>query len=160
MKGPRALLVFLLAAGAAACGGTPDVAVPSTEYTYKPANAFEEAFAKEEGSRPIKFGGWIKTITPGAGVTPTHDSVVQVHYRGLLTDGTEFDSSYTRGQPATFSLRQVVPCWTFGVPMMHVGEKARFACPAKQAYGEAGSPPTIPPNATLVFFIELLAVVK
>lgn len=126
----------------------------------KPGNAFEAAFAHEDGVRPIIWGGWIKTLTPGTGASPTPDSVVTVNYRGTLTDGTEFDSSYKRGQPATFSLRNVVPCWTDGVPMMKVGEKAKLVCPASTAYGDAGSPPMVPGGATLVFEIELLNIVK
>jgi FKBP-type peptidyl-prolyl cis-trans isomerase FkpA len=143
----------------AACGPRPAAAPPSTEYSYKPANAFEEAAAREEGARPIKFGGWIRTLSPGTGASPTHDSVVKVHYRGTLTDGKEFDGSTGR-EPVTFPLRSVIQCWTFGVPMMKVGEKARFVCPASAAYGDAGAPPNIPGGATLAFEIELLEIVK
>lgn len=155
-----ALIPPALALLGAACASTVAPVVDSREYALKPANAFEEAFAGEAGARPIRFGGWIKTLTPGAGAGPTPDSVVTVHYRGALTDGTEFDSSYQRGAPATFSLRNVVRCWTFGVPMMKVGEKARLVCPPKSAYGSAGSPPAIPGGATLAFDIELLNIVK
>jgi FKBP-type peptidyl-prolyl cis-trans isomerase FkpA len=132
----------------------------SAEYSPKPANPFEEAFSREEGVLSIKFGGWIKMLTPGTGDSPNPDNVVKVNYRGQLTDGTEFDSSYKRGQPASFSLRNVIACWTFGVPMMKVGGKAKFVCPASSAYGEAGAPPLISPRATLVFEIELLEIVK
>jgi FKBP-type peptidyl-prolyl cis-trans isomerase FkpA len=128
--------------------------------TPKPANAFEEAFAREPGVQPITWGGWIKTMTAGTGASPNADNIVKVNYRGTLTDGTEFDSSYKRNQPATFSLRNVIPCWTNGVPMMKVGEKAKFVCPAYAAYGNAGSPPLIPGGATLVFEIELLDIVR
>jgi FKBP-type peptidyl-prolyl cis-trans isomerase FkpA len=155
----KRLLPLLLTLLAAACAGTKE-APPPAEYHAAPANGFEEAFSREEGVRPIKFAGWLKTLRPGTGASPTSDSVVKVHYRGTLTDGKEFDSSYARDTPAQFSLRQVVPCWTFGVPAMKTGEKAKFVCPSSAAYGDAGSPPHVPPKATLVFEIELLDIVK
>lgn len=130
------------------------------EFSQRPANPFEEAFVREEGVRPITWGGWIKTLTAGTGAVPNADNVVKVNYRGSLTDGTEFDSSYKRGRPATFSLRNVIPCWTNGVPMMKVGEKAKLVCPSSAAYGDAGSPPLVPGGATLVFEIELLDIVR
>jgi FKBP-type peptidyl-prolyl cis-trans isomerase FkpA len=151
------LLVLATLACAACAPGVPPVE-PDT--SVRPANAFEEAFAKEDGVRPITWGGWIKTVAAGSGSSPNADNVVTVNYRGTLTDGTEFDSSYKRSKPATFSLRNVVPCWTNGVPMMKVGEKAKLVCPASAAYGAAGSPPSIPGGATLVFEIELLEIVK
>ena len=143
-----------------ACAPETPPPAQTREFSRRPANAFEEAFAREEGVQPIRWGGWIKILVPGTGQAPTPDSVVKVHYRGMLTDGTEFDSSYKRGEPATFSLRNVIRCWTFGVPMMKVGGKAKFVCPSAVAYGEAGSPPLIPGGATLVFEIELLDVVR
>jgi FKBP-type peptidyl-prolyl cis-trans isomerase FkpA len=143
-----------------ACAACAPANPPAEETASRPANPFEEAFAHEDGARPITWGGWIKTITPGTGANPNADNVVKVNYRGTLTDGTEFDSSYKRGKPATFSLRNVIPCWTNGVPMMKVGEKAKFVCPSASAYGDAGSPPMIPGGATLVFEIELLDVVR
>ena len=83
-----------------------------------------------------------------------------MHYRGTLTDGKEFDSSYKRGQPATFTLQRVIGCWTEGVQTMKVGEKARLVCPPNLAYGSRGVPGTIPPDATLVFEVELLGIVR
>ena len=155
----RGLLLTAVACAACAPAAPPD-AGGAPETASRPANAYEEAFVREDGVRPIAWGGWIKTLTPGSGATPNADNVVQVHYRGALTDGGEFDSSYKRGRPATFSLRNVIPCWTNGVPMMKVGEKARLVCPSSAAYGDAGSPPSIPGGATLVFEIELLDVVR
>jgi FKBP-type peptidyl-prolyl cis-trans isomerase FkpA len=148
--------------GCAACApvNAPADSAIAPEFSQKPANAFEEAFAREGGVQPVTWGGWMKTLSAGTGAAPNADSVVSVNYRGTLTDGTEFDSSYKRGQPATFSLRNVIPCWTNGVPMMKVGGKSKFVCPSSAAYGDAGSPPLIPGGATLVFEIELLAVVK
>ena len=165
MPTPRAFLSAALAASllaAAACAPKAPAGPPPQDpaYAQKPADDFQRAFVSQEGVRPIKFGGWIKTLRPGQGPSPTYDSVVTVDYKGVLQDGREFDSSYGRGQPATFSLRKVIQCWTFGVPMMKVGEQARLLCPGAVAYGEAGDPPRIPPDATLVFDIELLKVVK
>jgi FKBP-type peptidyl-prolyl cis-trans isomerase FkpA len=141
----------------AACAPAP---APETAAPAAPANPFEAAFSREEGVRPITWGGWIKTLTPGTGASPNADNFVKVNYRGTLTDGTEFDSSYKRNQPASFSLRNVIPCWTNGVPMMKVGEKAKLVCPASSAYGDAGSPPLVPGGATLAFEIELLDIVR
>jgi FKBP-type peptidyl-prolyl cis-trans isomerase FkpA len=84
---------------------------------------------------------------------------VRVHYRGRLIDGREFDSSYKRGEAAEFSLRQVVSCWTEALQKMKTNGRARIVCPSTIAYGDKGSPPTIPPGATLVFDVELLEVV-
>jgi FKBP-type peptidyl-prolyl cis-trans isomerase FkpA len=100
----------------------------------------------------------ITQSSPGA--KPSAGDTVKVHYRGTLADGTEFDSSYRRNQPATFALNQVIPCWTQGVQKMSVGEKAKLTCPGNTAYGTRGIPGTIPPNATLTFEVELLAVMN
>jgi len=120
----------------------------------------EQAFAREKGVRPIVNGGWIKTLVKGSGAIPRVADSVKVNYRGSLTDGTEFDSSYKRGQPAIFPLKAVIPCWTNGVSMMKVGEKAKLICPPDTAYGERGHPPVIPGGATLIFEIELLDIVR
>lgn len=100
----------------------------------------------------------ITHLKEGSGPSPTADDVVKVHYHGTFTDGTVFDSSVERGQPAVFPLRRVIPCWTEGVAMMKVGGKARLVCPPELAYGAAGAPPRIPPNATLQFEVELIAI--
>lgn len=101
----------------------------------------------------------ITTMTEGAGASPKPADVVKVHYRGTLTNGKEFDSSYKRGQPATFPLNRVIPCWTEGVQAMKVGGKAKLVCPPNLAYGSRGVPQAaIPPDATLVFEIELLQI--
>jgi FKBP-type peptidyl-prolyl cis-trans isomerase FkpA len=158
----RVCALGFLAIACASCSSvnTPTDSAGAPEFAQKPSNAFEQAFVSEEGVQPIMWGGWIKAMVPGTGASPNADNVVKVNYRGTLTDGTEFDSSYKRGQPATFSLRNVIPCWTNGVPMMKVGGKSKFVCPSAAAYGDAGSPPLIPGGATLVFEIELLAIVK
>ena len=158
LKRLRAPLLSALACAACAPANPPAGVAPET--TQRPANAYEEAFSREDGVLAITWGGWIKALVAGTGTAPNADSVVQVNYRGSLIDGTEFDSSYKRGRPATFSLRNVIPCWTNGVPMMRAGGKAKLVCPASSAYGDAGSPPLVPGGATLVFEIELLDVVR
>lgn len=102
----------------------------------------------------------ITTIKEGSGVSPRNSDTVKVHYRGALVDGKEFDSSYGRGQPATFPLSRVIPCWTEGVQAMKVGGKAKLVCPANLAYGSRGVPGTIPPDSTLVFEVELLEIAR
>lgn len=98
-------------------------------------------------------------LTEGTGDTsPAATDRVKVHYTGWLLDGTKFDSSVDRGSPATFPLNGVIAGWTEGVALMKVGEKRKFIIPGDLAYGPQGSPPRIPPNATLVFDVELLAI--
>ena len=99
-------------------------------------------------------------LVEGTGASPVASDVVKVHYRGTFPDGTEFDSSYKRGQPAEFPLNRVIKCWTEGVQRMKVGGKAKLICPPSIAYGERGAPGAVPPNATLNFEIELLGISK
>jgi FKBP-type peptidyl-prolyl cis-trans isomerase FkpA len=124
------------------------------------ASAFADSAAKEEGAVKTPSGLVYKTLTAGKGASPAATDTVKVHYRGTLTDGTEFDSSIKRGQPVEFPLNHVIPCWTEGVGKMHVGEKARLVCPSDIAYGDQGRPPVIPGGATLVFEVELLGISK
>lgn len=100
-----------------------------------------------------------EALRNGAGRTPGPRDTVRVHYRGTLDDGREFDSSYRRGQPAQFQLDRVIGCWQEGVQLMRPGGKAKLTCPPATAYGRAGIPNVIPPNATLQFEVELLDVV-
>jgi FKBP-type peptidyl-prolyl cis-trans isomerase FkpA len=101
-----------------------------------------------------------ESLKDGTGPQPTSPkSVVQVHYRGTLADGKEFDNTYTRGNPVAFPLAQVIPCWTQGILKMKEGGKAKLTCPPETAYGTVGKGSLIPPNSTLVFEIELLKVV-
>jgi len=123
------------------------------------AKDFIAKAAKEKGAVTTKSGIVYLSLKEGNGATPTASDKVKVQYRGTLIDGTEFDSSYKRGEPAEFPLNSVISCWTEGVQMMKTGGKARLVCPAKTAYGEQGAGP-IPANATLVFEIELLGVTK
>lgn len=99
-----------------------------------------------------------RALTEGKGASPTETDVVRVHYKGTFPDGKEFDSSYKRGQPTEFPLNRVIKCWTEGVQRMKVGGKAKLTCPPALAYGEKGAGNTIPPNATLQFEVELLAI--
>ena len=96
----------------------------------------------------------------GTGAQPTAADTVKVHYRGTLADGKEFDSSYKRGAPATFPLSRVVPCWTEGMQKIKVGGKATLTCPPATAYGDRGAGNAVPPNSTLTFEVELLAIEK
>jgi len=124
------------------------------------AAAFLAKAAAEPGAVKTPSGLVYKQLRPGTGASPTAADTVKVHYRGTLTNGTEFDSSYKRNEPAQFPLNGVVKCWTEGVQKMKVGEKAQLTCPSEIAYGDSGHPPTIPGGATLIFEIELLDIVK
>ena len=101
-----------------------------------------------------------ESIKDGTGAQATPNDSVQVHYRGTLTDGKEFDSSFKRGQPATFPLNRVIPCWTEGVAKMKEGGKAKLTCPPGIAYGSRGAGSAVPPNATLNFEVELIKVMR
>jgi len=120
--------------------------------------AFLEAVASEEGVVRFESGLLYDEKEEGSGASPEASSTVRVHYRGTLRSGREFDSSYSRGQPAEFPLDRVIACWTEGLQKMKVGGKARLVCPGKIAYGPTGHPPSIPGNAVLSFDVELLAV--
>lgn len=120
--------------------------------------AFAEKAAAETGAQKTTSGLVYKETQPGTGESPKATDRVKVHYTGKLTDGSVFDSSVERGQPAEFPLNGVIPCWTEGVQKMKVGGKAQLVCPASIAYGENGAPPRIKPGATLVFDVELLAI--
>jgi FKBP-type peptidyl-prolyl cis-trans isomerase FkpA len=100
----------------------------------------------------------VETLQAGSGSSPKATDTVKVHYRGTFPDGREFDSSYKRGQPTSFPLNRVIPCWTEAVQMMKPGGKVRITCPPQLAYGASGAGGVIPPNATLMFEIELVSV--
>ncbi len=99
-----------------------------------------------------------ESVREGSGASPTARDTVKVHYRGTFPDGREFDSSYKRGQPIEFPLSGVIACWTEGVQRMKIGGKAKLTCPPNIAYGPRGAGGVIPPNATLNFEVELLAI--
>jgi len=120
--------------------------------------AYADKAAKEKGAEKLPDGVVVKILRKGDGPSPQPTDRVKVNYEGRLTNGTVFDSSYKRGQPAEFALNKVIKCWTEGVGQMHAGGKAQLTCPSDTAYGDHGHPPTIPGGATLVFDVELLAI--
>jgi len=122
----------------------------------KKGQDFADSVAKQDGATKTDSGIVIRTITAGSGGSPTAEDIVKVHYEGKLIDGTVFDSSRERGEPAEFPLGQVVPCWREGLQKMKKGEKSQVVCPSAVAYGDQGAPPDIPPGATLSFEVELL----
>jgi FKBP-type peptidyl-prolyl cis-trans isomerase len=122
--------------------------------------AFLDKASKESGVTKTASGMLIKHTKEGTGPSPAATDTVKVNYEGHLIDGKVFDSSKARGEPATFPLNGVIACWTEGVQTMKVGGSAQFTCPASLAYGANGSPPTIPPQSTLVFDVDLLEIVK
>lgn len=123
-----------------------------------------ETFLKENGAREgvvtTESGLQYEVLTAGEGEKPAATDNVTVHYKGTLIDGTEFDSSYSRGEPVSFPLANVIPGWTEGVQLMSPGAKYKFFIPAALAYGERGAGNRIGPNETLVFEVELLSVEK
>ncbi len=122
------------------------------------ADAALSAAGKEPGATVTKSGLVYRSLAEGTGAKPVASDTVKVHYRGTFPDGREFDSSYKRNSPAEFPLGRVIPCWTEGVQLMKVGGKAKLTCPSAIAYGERGAGGVIPPNATLQFEVELLAI--
>jgi FKBP-type peptidyl-prolyl cis-trans isomerase FkpA len=131
-------------------------AAVGAEEAKKKGQEFLDNVAKEKDATKTPTGLVIRVITPGSGPSPGPMDVVKVHYEGKLLDGTIFDSSIKRGQPAEFPLNGVVPCWTEALQKMSKGEKAQVVCPSSLAYGDRGSPPAVPPGATLSFEVELL----
>jgi FKBP-type peptidyl-prolyl cis-trans isomerase FkpA len=122
------------------------------------ADSVLDAAAKEKGAKTTASGLVINMIKEGTGKQPAATNTVKVHYKGTFPDGKEFDSSYKRNEPTEFPLNRVIPCWTEGVGLMKVGGKAKLTCPSAIAYGSRGAGGTIPPNATLIFEVELLEV--
>ena len=118
-----------------------------------------QATAAEPKAEMTASGIAITMLKEGSGASPQASDTVKVHYRGTLTNGQEFDSSYKRNEPAAFPLNRVIPCWTEGVQKIKVGGKAKLVCPPQLAYGSRGVP-GIPPNSTLVFEVELLDIAR
>ena len=131
-------------------------AVAETEK--KDSVSFLEKIGKEKGAEKTASGMIFIPVSAGTGASPKTTDTVKVQYKGTLRDGSVFDSSIERGQPASFPLNRVVPCWTEGLQKMQVGGKAKLACPSNLAYGDQGRPPKIKPGSTLVFEVELLAI--
>jgi FKBP-type peptidyl-prolyl cis-trans isomerase len=155
-----AAMAFALTSTLTACaeGTKPeaaktDAAAPAAEKAAAPADS------KEAGKVTTTASGLKYEILKDAeGPKPSATDQVTVHYRGTLTDGTEFDSSYGRGQPATFPLNRVIKGWTEGVQLMSPGSKYKFTIPPELGYGAAGAGGKIPPNATLIFEVELIKI--
>jgi FKBP-type peptidyl-prolyl cis-trans isomerase FkpA len=128
------------------------------EIEKKKGAEFLEKAAAEPGAQKAPSGLIYTETLAGTGPQPTATDTVRVNYRGTLTNGTEFDSSYKRNEPTQFPLNGVIKCWGEGVAKMKVGGKAKLVCPSEIAYGERGAGGTIPPNAVLVFEVELVGI--
>jgi len=121
-------------------------------------NSVTAAAAQEAGAVVTASGLVYRSLREGTGASPQATDRVKVHYRGTLPDGKEFDSSYQRNEAIEFRLNGVIKCWTEGVQKMKVGGKSKLTCPPAIAYGERGAGGVIPPNATLIFEVELLGI--
>lgn len=139
----------------AQAAGKPAASAPAP--AAKPVDPVLAQAAKETGAKVLPNGVVVRTLKAGTGAAPTDTSTVTVHYKGTFPDGRVFDAS-PAGQPISFPLNHVISCWTLGVQQIKVGGKAKLTCPANTAYGERGAPPDIPPNAVLVFEVELLKI--
>ena len=136
------------------------LAAETSAVNVKVGKAYLEANAKKEGVVVTKSGLQYKEITAGKGEMPKATDKVKVHYKGTLIDGTEFDSSYKRGQPATFPVTGVIKGWIEALQLMNVGDKFQLAIPSELAYGKRGSGAKIGPDTTLLFDVELIEIVK
>jgi FKBP-type peptidyl-prolyl cis-trans isomerase FkpA len=157
------LLAPVLAAGLVSCSSSSSPAASDSKASVdSKASSDSSGYLEKAASQPgaVKTGSGLvyREIRAGSGGSPTATDTVEVNYRGTLVDGTEFDSSYKRGEPISFPLNGVIPCWTEGLQKMKVGGKSQLVCPSAIAYKDAGSPPVIPGGATLVFEVELLAI--
>jgi FKBP-type peptidyl-prolyl cis-trans isomerase FkpA len=148
-----AVLVFALVLISCSPGNSGSKAPDDTT-----SQAYLEKAAAEPGAVKTSSGLIYRELRAGNGPSPKPSDVVAVNYRGALVDGTEFDSSYKRNEPASFPLNGVIPCWTEGLQRMKEGGKAQLVCPSSIGYGERGSPPVIPGGATLIFEVELLKI--
>ena len=122
------------------------------------ALASTAAIAAPSDTLTLPSGVTVQQLRAGNGPSPAASDTVTVNYQGTLANGTVFDSSYKRGEPTSFPLNRVVPCWTQGMQKMKVGEKARLVCPPATAYGDNGVPGVIPGGSTLTFDVELLSI--
>ena len=153
----RILIIAAAALSLAACGQKP-AALPDQA---APSKAFLEKTAKEPGVQKLASGVMYKVVASGpeGGVRPQLSDEVKVHYEGKLIDGTVFDSSFERGQPAAMPLRALIPAWQEALQLMRPGDEWILYVPPEQGYGPEGKGP-IPPNAALVFRIQLIAVLE
>jgi len=151
-------LITLEDAGAALAAHAEQQFAAQTEANKMKGTAYLEENANKDGVMVTESGLQYSVITQGDGAKPVATDQVTVHYRGTLIDGTEFDSSYSRGEPATFGLNQVIPGWTEGVQLMNVGSKYLFVVPSELGYGERGAGGAIGPFETLIFEVELIEI--
>jgi FKBP-type peptidyl-prolyl cis-trans isomerase len=128
------------------------------EKNKKEGEAFLTENKKKEGIKTLPSGLQYKVLKEGNGKIPKATDKVTTHYQGTLIDGTEFDSSYKRGEPASFPVNGVIPGWTEALQLMKVGSKWQLFVPSKLGYGERGAGPKIGPNAVLIFTVELLSI--
>jgi len=154
----QATLMTIEDAGAALAAFAEQQLAAQTEANKMKGATYLEENAKKEGVMVTESGLQYSVVTQGDGAKPAATDQVTVHYRGTLIDGTEFDSSYSRGEPATFGLNQVIPGWTEGVQLMNVGSKYLFVVPYELGYGERGAGGTIGPFETLIFEVELIEI--
>jgi FKBP-type peptidyl-prolyl cis-trans isomerase len=154
----QATLITIEDAGAALAVYAEQQLAAETEVNKMKGATHLEENARKEGVIVTESGLQYSVITQGDGAKPTATDQVTVHYRGTLIDGTEFDSSYSRGEPATFGLNQVIPGWTEGVQLMNVGCKVKFVVPHERGYGERGAGGAIGPFETLIFEVELIEI--
>ena len=148
-------------AGVSALGFAVGAAVLGTNSLVGPAKAADAFLEANKGKASVKTtesGLQYEVLAVGTGESPRADDTVLVHYEGRLADGTVFDSSIARGQPAAFGVGDVIPGWTEGLQLMKPGGKMRFTIPPELGYGASGAGGVIPPNAVLVFDVELLAI--
>ncbi len=129
-----------------------------SEKNMKEGQAFLEENKKKEGVKTLPSGLQYRVLTEGTGKSPEANDTVTVHYKGTLVDGTEFDSSYKRGQPASFQVNGVIAGWTEALQLMKEGAKWQLFIPPGLAYGDKGAGNVIGPNATLIFEVELISV--
>ena len=151
-------LITIEDAGAALNAYTEQQLAAQTEANKMKGTTYLEENASKEGVTVTDSGLQYSVVTQGDGAKPMATDQVTVHYRGTLIDGTEFDSSHSRGEPATFGLNQVIPGWTEGVQLMNIGSKYLFVVPHELGYGERGAGGAIGPFETLIFEVELIEI--
>jgi FKBP-type peptidyl-prolyl cis-trans isomerase len=151
-------LMSLEEAGAALSESQKKISEAKFSDTKENGTAYLAENGKKDGVTTTDSGLQYTVMTEGDGAKPSATDTVTVHYRGTLLDGTEFDSSYSRNQPTSFGLNQVIPGWTEGVQLMNIGSKYKFVVPYELAYGERGAGQSIGPYETLIFEVELLEI--